>query len=75
MIIGGLISIWIGRSLPKEMILSPVLFMIAWDVLAVSILKDYSQNVALQVLIGTIIKVVLFVITRKPTQNRKTTLK
>ena len=62
MIIGGLISIWIGRSLPKEMILSPVLFMIAWDVLAVSILKDYSQNVALQVLIGTIIKVVLFVV-------------
>lgn len=62
MIIGGLISIWIGRSLPKEMILSPVLFMIAWDVLAVSILKDYSQNVALQVLIATIIKVIMFVV-------------
>lgn len=62
MIIGGLISIWIGRSLPKEMILSPVVFMIAWDVLVVSILKDYSQNVALQVLIGTILKVVLFVV-------------
>lgn len=62
MIIGGLISIWIGRSLPKEMILSPVVFMIAWDVLSVSILKDYSQNVALQVLIATIIKVILFVV-------------
>ena len=62
MIIGGLISVWIGRSLTKEMILSPVLFMIAWDVLAVSILKDYSQNVALQVLIATIIKVILFVV-------------
>lgn len=62
MIIGGLISIWIGRSLPKEMILSPVLFMIAWDVLAVSILRDYSQNVALQVLIATIIKVIMFVV-------------
>ena len=62
MIIGGLISIWTGRSLPKEMILSPVLFMIAWDVLAVSILKDYSQNVALQVLIATIIKVIMFVV-------------
>jgi hypothetical protein len=62
MIIGGLISIWIGRSLPKEMIVSPILFMIVWDILAVSILKDYSQNVALQVLIATIIKVILFVV-------------
>jgi len=70
MIIGGLISIWIGRSLPKEMILSPVLFMIAWDVLSVSILKDYSQNVALQVLIATIIKVILFVVLIKTDINQ-----
>jgi hypothetical protein len=62
MIVGGLISIWIGRSLPKEMIVSPILFMIVWDILAVSILKDYSSNVALQVLMATIIKVVLFVV-------------
>jgi hypothetical protein len=66
MIIGGLISIWIGRSMPKEMIVSPILFMIVWDILSVSILKDYSQNVALQVLIATIIKVFLFVISMKP---------
>lgn len=67
MIIGGFVSVWIGRNLPKEMILSPILFMIVWDVLAVSILKDYSSNVALQILVATIFKVVYFVITRKST--------
>ena len=63
MIIGGFVSVWIGRNLPKEMILSSVLFMIVWDVLAVSILKDYVTNITLQVLVATIFKVLYFVLT------------
>ena len=67
MIIGGFMAVWIGKSLPKEMIVSPILFMIVWDIISVSILKDYSSNVALQILVATIFKVVYFVITRKTT--------
>lgn len=37
MIIGGFMAVWIGRSLPKEMIVSPILFMIVWDIISVSI--------------------------------------
>ena len=67
MIIGGFIAVWIGRNLPTEMIVSPILFMIVWDIISVSILKDYSNNVALQILVATIFKAIYFVITRKST--------
>jgi len=67
MIIGGFMAVWIGRSLPKEMIVSPILFMIVWDIISVSILKDYSSNVALQILVATIFKAIYFVVTRKST--------
>jgi len=67
MIIGGFMAVWIGRSLPKEMIVSPILFMIVWDIISVSILKDYSTNVALQILVATIFKAIYFVVTRKST--------
>ena len=67
MIIGGFMAVWIGRSLPKEMIVSPILFMIVWDIISVSILKDYSSNVALQILVATIFKAIYFVVTREST--------
>jgi hypothetical protein len=69
MIVFAIISLKIGKILPREMVLVPLIMMIMMDAISIYIFKEFmgmpNKHISFTIMIATLFKVILLAFTIK----------